>query len=102
MTIVQSTLLSDAYTSQAELDVQLNVAKSNLQRHFKQRDARGCFETRELDTITRCGLESDQWPKRQSFSFGAVAVDGLCLPGGDSVVASFSEYRQSLVQVPVQ
>ena len=31
MTIVQSTLLSDAYTSQAELDVQLNVAKSNLQ-----------------------------------------------------------------------
>lgn len=31
MTLVQSTLLSDAYKSQAELEVQLNVAKSNLQ-----------------------------------------------------------------------
>jgi len=31
MTLVQSTLLSDAYKSQVELEVQLNVAKSNLQ-----------------------------------------------------------------------
>ena len=31
MTVIQSTLLSDAYKSQAELEVQLNVAKSNLQ-----------------------------------------------------------------------
>jgi hypothetical protein len=31
MTLAQSTLLSDAYKSQAELEVQLNVAKSNLQ-----------------------------------------------------------------------
>ena len=31
ITIVQSTLLTDAHKSQAELEVQLNVAKSNLQ-----------------------------------------------------------------------
>ena len=31
MTIVQSTILSDTYKLQAELEVQLNVAKSNLQ-----------------------------------------------------------------------
>ena len=31
MAIVQSTLLSDAYKSQAELEVQLNIAESNLQ-----------------------------------------------------------------------
>ena len=31
MTIVQGTLLTDAYVCQAELEVQLNVAKSNLQ-----------------------------------------------------------------------
>ena len=53
MTIVQSTLLTDAYKFQSELEVQLNVAKSNLHLVISNNEMREDTLKRESSTQPR-------------------------------------------------
>ena len=53
MTIVQSTLLTDAYKFQSEPEVQLNVAKSNLHLVISNNEMREDALKRESSTQSR-------------------------------------------------
>ena len=86
--VLCSSLLNDAYKAQTELEVQLNVTKSNLQLVIANLDSMlgGCPEETGLWSIQRCWLASYHRAGRRT----SIPTD-IAWPAHSEGVLSFAE-----------